>query len=508
MGNVLVREETLSAIAESIREKNGSNQRYKPSQMPEEILSIVTGEVIVIPTKAPDPFKPIRFYGAYGELLYSYSLEEFAELTELPLLPMYDGLISQEWNWTLENIKAVNGEVEIGSLHITDDGSTRIYIRLVEGALSPKLGFIQNRANAVWVDWGDGSELETSEIFGDDMVVSMEHHYAEEGEYVIRLVPEEEAVFTFAGNTYNGFVLHEDVALTNGVNLGYLNTVSKIELGTNITDLGKNSFGDSSIEYVIMPEHITDIKSAFNSAKGLKYFVFPRGVTTTSDYVFYSCKSLQKVVFSEIKCSINSGAFRYCSALQEFIMASNSVFYGTYTFADCTGLKRAVLPTGVTSIVGDMFVNDIALCEVVVRSELKQVSSRVFSGCESMKYFELPDNVYSLGGSVFSKCYSLQHFRIPKNVSTISSSMFDSCYSLKEIVIHEKISKIEAKAFSGCNSMKNYYLHRTTPPTLASTNALTLGEGCKIHVPKGCLEAYQTAANWSSFADYMVEMEE
>ena len=507
MGNVLIKEETMTAIAEAIREKQGSEELYKPAEMPEEIRSIKTGG-FAEPVGRANRFDPIRFYGAYGELLYSYTLEEFAEVTELPALPEYDGLLPQEWNWTLEKIKAVNGEVEIGSLHITDDGSTRIYFRLVEGALSPRVGFVQNRAKAVWIDWGDGSELETSDTYGDEAIVSMGHHYAEVGEYVIRLVPEEDAIFTFVGNTYSGLVLHEDISLSSGLNLGYLNTVSKIELGTNITELGKNSFGDSSVEYVIMPKHITDIKSAFNSAKGLKYFVFPRGVTTTSDYVFYSCKSLQKVVFSETKCSINSGAFRYCSALLEFIMASNSAFYGTYTFADCTGLKRAVLPTGVTSRGGDMFVNDIALCDVVVRSELKQVSNRVFSGCESMKYFELPDNVYSLGGSVFSKCYSLQHFRIPKNVSTISSSVFDSCYSLKEIVIHEEISKIEAKAFSGCNSMKNYYLHRTTPPTLANTNALTVGEGCKIHVPKGCLEAYQTATNWSAYADYMVEMEE
>ena len=31
---------------------------------------------------------------------------------------------------------------------------------------------------------------------------------------------------------------------------------------------------------------------------------------------------------------------------------------------------------------------------------------------------------------------------------------------------------------------------------------------CRIHVPKGCLEAYQTADIWSEFVDYLVEMEE
>ena len=49
----------------------------------------------------------------------------------------------------------------------------------------------------------------------------------------------------------------------------------------------------------------------------------------------------------------------------------------------------------------------------------------------------------------------------------------------------------------------------TVPPTLENVSTFNgMSETCKIHVPKGCLEAYQTAENWSTYADYMVEMEE
>ena len=42
MGNVLVKEETLTQIADAIREKNGNFDSYKPREMPGAILEIST----------------------------------------------------------------------------------------------------------------------------------------------------------------------------------------------------------------------------------------------------------------------------------------------------------------------------------------------------------------------------------------------------------------------------------------------------------------------------------
>ena len=48
------------------------------------------------------------------------------------------------------------------------------------------------------------------------------------------------------------------------------------------------------------------------------------------------------------------------------------------------------------------------------------------------------------------------------------------------------------------------HCYNTTPPTIAS-NTITCQTGAKIYVPTDCLEAYQTATNWSALADYMEE---
>ena len=64
MGNVLVKEETLTQIADAIREKSGTDDLYKPEEMPEAILEILTYS-----GDGADPNKPVRFYDPYGELV-------------------------------------------------------------------------------------------------------------------------------------------------------------------------------------------------------------------------------------------------------------------------------------------------------------------------------------------------------------------------------------------------------------------------------------------------------
>lgn len=61
-------------------------------------------------------------------------------------------------------------------------------------------------------------------------------------------------------------------------------------------------------------------------------------------------------------------------------------------------------------------------------------------------------------------------------------------------------------AFQYCYGVAEYHLKPTTPPTLASTNAFNnIPSDCIIYVPKGCLEAYQNATNWATYADHMQE---
>ena len=411
MGNVLISEDTLVGIAEAIREKNGSTDLYTPSEMIDAInaISIASGE-------GADPKKPVRFYGPYGDLVYSYSLNEMNNMTELPILPEYKGLVGQSWNWTLEKIKEVNGEIEIGSLYITNDGETRIYIELVEGALRPKVGFKQNFANAVWIDWGDGSALSTSDVFGSD-IVSIEHEYAEPGKYVICLIPEENAEITLVGYGTGTLLLHQTPSY-NSNNAKYSNAIYKIELGKGISKLTEACFRSERLSSITITESIKSFESAFWGCLSLEVITFPIGVSKLNRGEFEGCLKLRKILFSQNRIITYQTQFEDCSSLQDVVI-SNDAGDSTCVFSNCYGLRRAVLPQTMKNINADAFFNCKLLKEVVIRGAVTKISADAFRACSLLEKVNVPDTVTEIGTYAFYSCFLLKDFKFPSDLVTI-----------------------------------------------------------------------------------------
>lgn len=193
--NVLVEDRALKGIAESIRDKTGSDQMYKPGEMPEAIQQIPSAGA------GADPSLPVRFYDYDGTLLYSYTIEQIQNMEELPVLPEHEGLIGQGWNWSLDDLKEEGKETNVGPMFITDNGATRFYMKLDELTLELAVNFFQTISRGVMVDWGDGSPLESGSGISTTITVCLKHTYAEPGEYVIQLIPQGEAMISFKAGT-------------------------------------------------------------------------------------------------------------------------------------------------------------------------------------------------------------------------------------------------------------------------------------------------------------------
>ena len=126
--------------------------------------------------------------------------------------------------------------------------------------------------------------------------------------------------------------------------------------------------------------------------------------------------------------------------------------------------------------------------------------------CNMLQKVEIGNSMTSIGSDAFSYCYSLSSITIPDGVTSIGSYAFRYCHSLSSITIPDSVTSIGSYAFSYCYGMKEYHLLPATPPTLSSTSAFTnIPDDCIIYVPAGSLEAYQTATNWSAYADQMQE---
>ena len=185
------------------------------------------------------------------------------------------------------------------------------------------------------------------------------------------------------------------------------------------------------------------------------------GTTQIPNYAFQNCLDLTSVEFPSILQTIGYEAFWYCSSL-------TSVTFG-------------------------------------VNSQLTSIGSDAFRGCSRLTSIDIPSRVTTIGSSAFSYCSSLTSITIGENVTTIGSSSFSYCTSLTSITIPSSVTSIGSYAFSGCSRLTTMTILATTPPTLTSTKAISTAT-TKIYIPAGTLSAYQSATNWSNFADKFEEL--
>ena len=196
----------------------------------------------------------------------------------------------------------------------------------------------------------------------------------------------------------------------------------------------------------------------------------------------------------------------YCNMLQNVEIGSGVTGIGDFAFQKCYCLSSITIPDSVTSIGSNAFQECYSLTSIIIPGSATSIGGSVFQRCYSLSSITIPDNVPRIIGYTFYLCYCLTSITIPDSVTEITAYAFMSCYSLTTITIPDSVTSITGYAFSGCSGVAEYHLLPATPPTLSYTNAFTgIPADCIIYVPAGSLEAYQTATNWSAYADQMQE---
>ena len=282
----------LKDIADTIRKKRGITGAIKAQDFAKEIAAISGGYT----SKAVND---VTYYDYDGTVLHSYSADAFAALAEHPALPERNGLVCQGWNCDFvkaQEYVAKYGKVDIGASYITDDGKTRLYIRIAaEGRMTVPLYFSQTVANGVTIDWGDGSAAETLSGTGN---VNTTHKYASIGDYCIALSVASGCTLGLGRNSASYCVMGS----TGSNGRVYCNMLQRVEIGSSVTSIGSYAFSYCySLASIVIPEGVTSISGyAFYYCYSLASIVIPEGVTSISSYAFYNCYGMAFYDFSAL----------------------------------------------------------------------------------------------------------------------------------------------------------------------------------------------------------------
>ena len=498
--------------------------------LPELIGNIQIGSPVV-------EKKDISFYDYDGTLLYSYTVDEANALTALPAGPTHEGLVFDGWNWSLEDVKSLTRPMDIGAMFATDDGTTRIYIHLEERT---DITFNIRVNGTVTVNWGDGTAYDV--LTGTDLTIEQwtpVHNYAFPGDYIIKLAVNGEAQ------------LEESFSKLKSKQLR--NSISKIEIGANIT-IGYDAFYFcNSLLNVTIPSSITSLgEYAFDCCHSLLSVTIPSGVETLEEGTFYECLSLLNITIPKSVTYLSSGVFELCASLQSIILPDSITRIGS-DFGKCSSLSNIIIPSGVTRIFGNTFQDCVSLSSITIPDTVTKISQYAFQGCASLSSITIPAGVTIIGDYAFQDCVSLSNITIPDNnhitsigkyafsgcrslldiintnqMTSIQESAFENCLSLSDITIPNGIQSIDQWAFLNCISLSSvtfpnglatigtaafslceevtYYdfTQLSSIPTLSNQAFGGLPAGCEIRVPASLETQWKAATNWTVYADHIV----
>lgn len=430
-----VDEASLSAVADSIREKGGTTGALAfPDGFVSAVQAIQAGG-----GEAEQEYT--RFYDYDGTLLYEFTVKEAQALTEMPEGVAHEGLVFEGWNWSLADLKALNYPMDVGALYNTDDGKARLYINISsEDQLNIELRMYQNKSGAMHVNFGDGSDTEIIDATG---VVTIAHTYVSLGDYIIKIE-------------------NKDKSAT-------------VKFGKNVYDSTAGGAGSLlSIPDILTRVEYADIK--------------------TSKSCFAYCKNLEVVVASKQAYSASGISFLECGKLKFFVVTDNDPVIGTEAFYNCISLRGICLANGFNkSSTENKHFYGCKNIERICYGETNFISSEELYNCKQLKNVYLPKNITGINNYAFSGCWKLKKIELPVKID-ISNYAFAYCYRLSELNMKE--CSANGSAFMDCYSIdvityegKPAYINPSAFPSTVTTINVPWAEGEVANAPWGATNA-------------------
>ena len=342
-------------------------------------------------------------------------------------------------------------------------------------------------------------------------------------------------------NTYNTyvsgglFVCSGPVTSINEDAFKNRSTLKTFTFPSSVHSIGKNAFRNCyNLTGLTIPSHITSIgqyafemcggevliqcsiPSSNSSSAALFYNAYftkvtiDNNITSVGDYAFYECRKLTSLTLGNKITSIGNSAFGWCDKLVNVVIPASVTKIGNSAFNSCDALASVTISDGVTSIGTGAFSGSEALTSITIPDSVTSIGYGAFTTCTSMsaffgKYASSDNRCLIIDNKLLAFApLNLTSYTIPESIKIIGRNAFAKCTQLTEIVIPDGTTSIMENAFSGCTGLNIVYCKPTTPPSLGSNTFYNNPSTHIIYVPTASVDAYKSAAYWSTYADYIV----
>lgn len=208
------------------------------------------------------------------------------------------------------------------------------------------------------------------------------------------------------------------------------------------------------------------------SATELKSDDFPQGLTEIRDNMFRGAVNLKKLQLPNTVTTLDSEVFYGCG-VEEFTYPP--LVKNTSSWRDSYSLKSVIMPEGMTTI--DSFQN-----------------------CQNLQYVSIPSTLTTVTtNAAFLSCISLRQLDMSNTTVTtfpLNTFWLDAVMPHTVIKLPSTITQLGSRFLISAKNVTLTCLAET-PPTLSNT----IPSGLPVYVPASSVSSYQSASNWSSFAN-------
>ena len=414
-----------------------------------------------------------------------------------------------------------------GNTVMEEQNESRLYITLNSGdSLIVSLYFDKSAADAVTIDWGDGSDPETPSGYGSPV----SHTYAASGDYVITIT-------TKAGETWSPGVNGEKLfGSTNGI-------LTKASL-SSVTSIGNYAFSSCTwLTSVTIPEGVTSIGDYAFYGCGLTSVTIPASVTYIGNSAFYNCLHLTSIT-SEIDNPpmIDADVFSDSTGL---ILTRNiytrPIAYANYLKNDDNWNTQA---HPVTALPRDTKINlqlsaaktqhlylkqsaassvtidwgDGSAAQTISAASADASHAYAKAGAYTVTISCASGQTWSPGATISSTVYGLAGTTAGQKAQTypeITSIVFGNgarlgqakglfgLNSLASVDLYCELTSVAANAFSGCAALTALICGAATPPSVGTDALKDVPASCAITVPTTKVSSYKSASGWSARSSYI-----